>query len=124
MQWHQLDHMQTICTSLQTARKQRQWGFGMQWHHQVATPRTHHSIFTGWMLFPTPNQQRQTTTSNKSRPELQQQNKNCCLHLAILDRNQQYSSGGGSSSSNSCSEQVGRVLLPSTSMPVYQQLVR
>ena len=38
-QWHQLDHMQTICTSLQTD----------------------HSIFTGRMLFLTPNQQCQST---------------------------------------------------------------
>jgi len=33
-QWHQLDHMEIICTSLQTT-----------------TPAPHHSIFTGWMIF-------------------------------------------------------------------------
>jgi len=38
-----LDHMQTICTSLQT------------------TPTPHHSMFTGQMLFLTPNQQCQST---------------------------------------------------------------
>jgi len=45
MQWHQLDHMQTICTSLR----------------QIATPTPCHSIFTGQMLFLTPNQQCQST---------------------------------------------------------------
>ena len=44
----QLDHMQTICTLLQTT-----------------TPTPHHSIFTGRMLFLTPNQQRQSTEGNK-----------------------------------------------------------
>jgi len=44
-QWHQLDHMQTICTSLQTD----------------TTRTSHRSIFTGWMLFLTPNQQCQST---------------------------------------------------------------
>jgi len=33
-QWHQLDHMQIICTSLQTV------------NHAITSP-----IFTGWMLF-------------------------------------------------------------------------
>jgi len=28
---------------------------------QITTPTPHHSIFTGWMLFLTPNQQRQST---------------------------------------------------------------
>jgi len=42
MQWHQLDHMQTICTSLQT---------------DTYTS----SLFTGRMLFLTPNQQCQST---------------------------------------------------------------
>jgi len=36
-QWHQLDHMQIICTSLQTNNRA--------------------SNFTGWMLFLTPNRQ-------------------------------------------------------------------
>jgi len=43
-QWHQLDHMQTICTSLQTT-----------------TPTPHHSIFTGRMLFLMPSQQWQSS---------------------------------------------------------------
>jgi len=43
-QWHQLDYMQTICTSLQTT-----------------TPTPHHSIFTGRMLIPMPNQQCEST---------------------------------------------------------------
>ena len=47
-QWHQLDHMQTICTSL-----------------QVPTP--HHSIFTGQMLFLMPNQQCQSTEGTYAR---------------------------------------------------------
>jgi len=46
-QWHQTDHMQIICTSLQTT-----------------TLAPHHSFFTGWMLFPTPNQQCQSTQGN------------------------------------------------------------
>jgi len=50
MQWHQLDHMQTICTSLQTDN----------------TPTPHHSIFTGRMLFLTPNQQCQSTEGTGS----------------------------------------------------------
>jgi len=44
-QWHQLGHMQTICTSLQTDN----------------VPARHHSIFTGRMLFLPPNPQRQST---------------------------------------------------------------
>jgi len=44
MQWHQLDHMQTICTWLQTA-----------------TPTPHLFIFTGRTLFLTPSQQGQRT---------------------------------------------------------------
>jgi len=39
MQWHQLDHMQTICTSFKT-------------DNQTNTS----SLFTGRMLFLTPNQ--------------------------------------------------------------------
>ena len=42
MQWHQLDHMQTICTSLQT-------------DNHTNSPTPHHSSFTGWMLFLTPS---------------------------------------------------------------------
>jgi len=43
--WHQLDHMQTICTSLQTDNH---------------TNTSSQSISTGRMLFLTPNQQRQS----------------------------------------------------------------
>jgi len=45
MQWHQLDHMQTICTSPQT-------------DNHINTSSLN---FTGWMLFVTPNQQCQST---------------------------------------------------------------
>jgi len=41
--WHQLEHMQIICTSLQTD------------NHAIT------SMFTGWMLFLTLNQQHQRT---------------------------------------------------------------
>jgi len=44
-QWHQLDHMQIICTSLQTDS------------HTVP----HHSVFTGRMPFLPPNQQHWST---------------------------------------------------------------
>ena len=44
-QWHQLDHMQTICTSLQTDN-----------HAGLTT-----QIFVGRMLFLPPNHQRQCT---------------------------------------------------------------
>ena len=47
MQWHQLDHIQTIYS---TARSRR-----------ITTPTPHHSIFTGRMLFLTSNQQCQST---------------------------------------------------------------
>jgi len=43
-QWHQLDHMQIICTSLQTD------------NHASTSP-----VFTGWMPFLPPNQQCQST---------------------------------------------------------------
>ena len=51
-QWHQLSHMQTICTSLQT-------------DSHASTPPL--SFFTGQMPFLPPNQQRQSTedTSHK-----------------------------------------------------------
>jgi len=49
MQWHQLDHMQTICTSLQTD------------NHASTSPL---SFFTGRMPFLLPNQQRQSTEGN------------------------------------------------------------
>ena len=44
-QWHQLDHMQTICT----------------------TPTPHHLVYTGWMLFLTPNQQCPSTEGTGQR---------------------------------------------------------
>ena len=43
-QWHQLGHMQ-VCPSLQTDNH----------------ASTHHSVFTDWMPFLPPNQQRQST---------------------------------------------------------------
>jgi len=49
-QWHQLDHTQTICTSLQT---------------DSHTNNRPHSIFTGRMLFLTPNQQHESTEGIK-----------------------------------------------------------
>jgi len=44
-QRHQLDHMQTICTSLS---------------RQITTPTPHQSMFTGRMLFQTPIRQCQS----------------------------------------------------------------
>jgi len=45
---------------------------GRQWHRQpasrsghITTPTSHRSIFTGWMLFPTPSQQCQSTEGNE-----------------------------------------------------------
>ena len=49
-QCRQLDHMQTICTSLHTD------------NHAGTSPL---SFFTGWMLFLPPNQQCQSTEGNK-----------------------------------------------------------
>jgi len=48
-QWHQLEHMQIICTLLQTDN--------------------HHSTVTGRMIFLTPNQQRQGIEGNYKMPE-------------------------------------------------------
>ena len=45
MQWHQLDLIQTICTS-----------------KQITTPAPRHSFFTGRMLFLTSNQQCRSTS--------------------------------------------------------------
>ena len=69
MQWHQLDHVQTICSSLDwmseclnvfiiTSDKPQ-----MKLHYcrQITTPTPHHSIFTARMLFLMPNQQCQST---------------------------------------------------------------
>jgi len=54
MWWHQLDHMQTICTSLQT-------------DNHTNTPSL---SFTGRMLFLAPNQQRQSTEGSKSGKQI------------------------------------------------------
>ena len=51
-QWHQLDHMQTVCTSLQTDNYTR---------HLIT------QFFTGWMLFLTPKQQCQSTEGTAGR---------------------------------------------------------
>jgi len=48
-QWHQLDHIQIICTS-----------------RQITTPAPHHSIFTGSMHLLTPKQQYQSTEGTLS----------------------------------------------------------
>jgi len=48
MQWHQLDHIQTVCKSAPHSR-------------HITTPTPRHLIFTGWMLFLMPNQQCQST---------------------------------------------------------------
>ena len=50
MQWHQLDHMQTICTLLQI-------------DNYVNTSSL--NFFTGWMLFLTSNQQCQSTEGTR-----------------------------------------------------------
>jgi len=60
MQWHQLDHMQTICTSLQP-------------------PTPHHSIFTGRTLFLMPSQQCQST-EGKHGTATNQQADPVCYH--------------------------------------------
>jgi len=49
-QWHQLDHIQIMCTLRKTDRP-----------NHASSPAPHHSIFTDRMLFLTPNQQRQST---------------------------------------------------------------
>jgi len=49
-QWHQLDHMQIICTSLQT-------------DNHASTSQL--KFFTGWMPFLPPNQQHQSTEGLK-----------------------------------------------------------
>jgi len=54
MQCHQLDHMQTVCTSLQTDN-----------HTSWLSVHQHHLIFTGRMLFLMPNQQCQSTYGQK-----------------------------------------------------------
>jgi len=64
--WHQLDHMKTICTSLQTDNH----------------TNTRHSISTGRMLFLTPNQQRQSTEAKvKCGKVKRSQVKQVCVQL-------------------------------------------
>jgi len=53
-QGHQLGHMQ-VCTSLQTD------------NHATAPPL---SFFTGWMSFPSPNQQRKSTEGKLPHTEI------------------------------------------------------
>jgi len=50
-QWHQLDHMQIIRTSLQTD------------NHASTSSLV---FLTGWMLFLTPNQQRESTEGKQT----------------------------------------------------------
>jgi len=52
--WHQLDHMQIICTLLQID------------NHASTIP--HRSVFTGRMPFLPPNQQRQSTEGTRVSP--------------------------------------------------------
>jgi len=52
--WHQLDHMHIICTSLQT-----------QTDDNASTSSL--NLFTGWMLFLTPNQQGQSNEGSDSK---------------------------------------------------------
>ena len=62
MQWHQPDHMQTICTSLQTDNH---------------TNTSSLNFFAGRMLFLVPSQQCQSTGSAvKSQPTNHQPNRN------------------------------------------------
>jgi len=56
-QWHQLDHMHIICTSLR----------------QITTPVPHHSVFTGQMPFLPPDQQHQNTEGTRA-----------CITLSLL----------------------------------------
>jgi len=49
-QWHQLDHVQIICTLHLTPDK--------------STPAPQRSVFKGWILFLTSNHQRQSTEGN------------------------------------------------------------
>jgi len=59
--WHQLDHMEIICISLD---------------RQITTPVPHHSAFTDRMPFLPPNQQRQSTEGT-----LYTGTKSCCMLL-------------------------------------------
>jgi len=77
-QWHQLDHMQIICTSTQTDN-----------HNSTGTSPL---IFTGQMPFLPPNQQRQSTQGTLSIHKITNiQNCSCgcqdlqCNRTALLD---------------------------------------
>ena len=58
-QWHQLDHMQVICTSLQTVRYV--YGMAMACHARTSSLK----FFSDRMLFLLPNQQFPSTDGNK-----------------------------------------------------------
>ena len=60
-QWHQLDHMQTICTLLQT-------------DNHINTSSIN---FIGRMLFPAPNQQCQNTVKAKRKVRVMKINQSC-----------------------------------------------
>jgi len=54
-QWHQLNHMQMICTSLQTDNHASTfWKGTLNSNQPMRVP--HHSVFTGRMPFLPPNQ--------------------------------------------------------------------
>jgi len=63
-QWHQLDHMQNICTSLQT-------------DNDASTSSLNRTFFTGWMLCLTPNEQCQSTEGIYAYQERVHQNGVC-----------------------------------------------
>ena len=67
-QWHQLDHMQIICTLLQTD------------NHTSTSPLS----FTGRIPFLLPNQQRQSTEGNKGIMVVNEDN-NCDLVFKVVD---------------------------------------
>ena len=65
----------TIQDAILTSARKRTSGSGISWtickqpaprSRQITTPTPHHSIFTGRMLFLTPNQQCQTTDGHQS----------------------------------------------------------
>jgi len=55
-QWHQMDHMQIICTSLQRDNQKK----------ESTMPAPHHSIFIGRTLFLTPSEQCQTLKAHSN----------------------------------------------------------
>jgi len=64
-QWHQLDHMQTICTFV-----------------QITTATPHHSIFTGRLLFRMPKQHYQSTEGKKANYNKSQNVNNAYLRMS------------------------------------------